>query len=39
MEWRMPNHRIGVEMKEGYENEEIGLAMGERSSGFSFVFS
>ena len=35
----MPNNRIGVEMKEKCENEEIDLAMGERGSGFSFVFS
>ena len=39
MELRMPNNRIGVEMKEKCENEEIDLAMGERGSGFSFVFS
>ena len=38
MELRMPNNRIGVEMKEKCENEENGLAMGEERLDFHSCF-
>ena len=39
MEWTHAVIKFGTKRKEKCENEEIGLAMGERGSGFSFVFS